>query len=57
MAAARDDRPIVIVQLPARVTADTSGGDLGYYAEYAIKYILDRARRIGTRAARRTCRW
>jgi hypothetical protein len=44
----RVDRPIIIVQLPARTTADTSGGDLSYYADYAIKYILDRAQRIGT---------
>jgi hypothetical protein len=47
MDAACDDRPLVVVQLPARVTADTSGGDLGYYAAYAIQYILDRARKIG----------
>lgn len=47
MSDGRDDRPIIIVQLPARTTADTSGGDLGYYADYAIKYILDRAQKIG----------
>jgi hypothetical protein len=48
IAEARDDRPLVIVQLPARTTADTSGGDLGYYADYAIQYILDRAQKIGS---------
>jgi hypothetical protein len=48
MGAAPGDRPIVAVQLPARVTVDTSGGDLGYYVVYAIQYILDRARKIGT---------
>jgi hypothetical protein len=42
----RDDRPIVVVQLPARVTADTSGADLRPYAAEAIDYILSCADRI-----------
>jgi hypothetical protein len=42
----RDDRPIVCVQLPARVTADTSGADLRPYAAEAIDYILSCADRI-----------
>ena len=42
----RDDRPIVVVQLPARVTADTSGADLRPYAAEAIDYILNCADRI-----------
>jgi hypothetical protein len=41
-----DDRPIVVVQLPARVTADTSGADLRPYAAEAIDYILSCADRI-----------
>jgi hypothetical protein len=43
----RNDRPIVCVQLPARVTADTSGANLTPYSIEAIDYILDRADRIG----------
>jgi hypothetical protein len=43
---ARDDRPIVCVQLPARVTADTSGADLRPFAMAAIDYILECADRI-----------
>ena len=42
----RNDRPIVCVQLPARVTADTSGADLRPYAAEAIDYILNCADRI-----------
>jgi hypothetical protein len=42
----RDDRPIVCVQLPARVTADTSGANLCAYATAAIDYILNCADRI-----------
>jgi hypothetical protein len=45
-AESRDDRPIVVVQLPARVTADTSGADLRPYAAEAIDYILSCADRI-----------
>jgi hypothetical protein len=41
--AGRDDRPIVCVQLPIRVTADTSGARLFPYAHHAMKYILHRA--------------
>ena len=43
----RDDRPIVCVQLPARTTANTSGGDLSPYAADALWYIRDRADDIG----------
>ena len=39
----RDDRPIVCVQLPIRVTADTSGAHLLPYVHLAILYILSRA--------------
>jgi len=42
----RDDRPIVCVQLPIRVTADTSGGTLGPHALVAMQYILERADQI-----------
>jgi hypothetical protein len=42
----RNDRPIVCVQLPARVTADTSGANLTPYSIEAIDYILDRADQI-----------
>jgi hypothetical protein len=52
--AVRDDRPIVCVQLPARVTADTSGANLTPYSIEAIDYILDRADKIA--AARGTGR-
>ena len=41
-----DDRPIVCVQLPIRVTADTSGARLFPYAHHAMKYILRRADQI-----------
>lgn len=41
--APRDDRPIVCVQLPIRVTADTSGASLYPYVLDAMTYILDRA--------------
>jgi hypothetical protein len=40
---APDDRPIICVQLPIRITADTSGGHLYKYVLEAIWYILDRA--------------
>jgi hypothetical protein len=43
---APDDRPIVCVQLPIRVTADTSGARLYPYAHHAMKYILRRADQI-----------
>jgi hypothetical protein len=42
----RDDRPIVCVQLPVAVTADTSGARLFPWAYLALSYILDRAERI-----------
>ena len=38
-----DARPIVCVQLPAAVTADTSGARLDPYVHHALSYILDRA--------------
>lgn len=37
-----EDRPIIAVQLPVRVTADTSGGSLYPWVVMAIAYILDR---------------
>ena len=40
------DRPIICVQLPISVTADTSGGHLFRYVVDAIWYILDRASTI-----------
>ena len=45
---ARDDRPIVCVQLPIGVTADTSGARLFPYVHHAMKYILHRAHLIAT---------
>lgn len=42
-----ENRPLVCVQLPAKVTADTSGGDLHTYALDALEYIFLRAREIG----------
>ena len=44
-----ENRPIVCVQLPATVTADTSGRDLHTYALDAIEYIFLRAKEIGDR--------
>lgn len=41
-----DDRPIVCVQLPTRVTADEFPGDLYFYAQEAINYIVARAQEI-----------
>ena len=40
------DNPIISVQLPAAVTADTSGLSLDGYVQDALLYILDRADRI-----------
>jgi hypothetical protein len=42
-----DDRPIVCVQLPIRVTADTSGGSLFPYVALAMTYIVNCALQIG----------
>lgn len=42
----RVDRPIVAVQLPVSVTANTSGSNLRSYTLDAITYILDRADRL-----------
>lgn len=42
----RRDRPIVCVQLPVRVTENTSGAGLVPYAMEAVRYILRRARDI-----------
>jgi Subtilase family len=39
----RHNRPIIAVQLPIAVTADTSGGSLFPYVFEAMLYILDRA--------------
>lgn len=44
-----ENRPIVCVQLPNKVTADTSGGDLHTYALDAIEYILLRADEIAAK--------
>jgi hypothetical protein len=38
-----DDRPIIAVQLPVRVTADTSGASLYLWVVAAMAYIRDRA--------------
>ncbi len=42
-----DNRPIVCVQLPIRVTADTSGASLFPYVPLAMTYIVNRALQIG----------
>jgi len=44
--AAPSDRPIVVVQLPVRVTADTSGSRLYPFVHLAVRYILVRAYQI-----------
>jgi hypothetical protein len=41
-----DDRPIICVQLPTKVTADTSGFRLYPYVHHAMRYILHRSLRI-----------
>jgi hypothetical protein len=46
---ARDDRPIVCVQLPIRVVANTSGAGLHTYAMDGIDYILCCADRIAAK--------
>lgn len=43
-----DERPIVVVQLPTAVTADTSGAALPGYAYDAMEYIIARAKDIAT---------
>jgi hypothetical protein len=45
----RPERPIVCVQLPIRVTADTSGAHLLPYVHLAMIYIVLRAKTIATR--------
>ena len=49
-------RPIIAVQLPVSVTADTAGSNLKSFTKLAINYILDRADRLagggGCRKAR-----
>jgi hypothetical protein len=45
-AATQPEIPIICVQLPIRVTAQTSGASLHFYVVHAITYILDRARTI-----------
>jgi hypothetical protein len=52
--ASRGDRPIVCVQLPIRVTADTSGAHLLPYVHFAIVYILQRALEIAKKAGRQS---
>jgi hypothetical protein len=47
MATAPSRRPIIGVQLPVRVTANTSGGTFGPYALDAFNYILKRADQLG----------
>ncbi|MGH6961033.1 MAG: hypothetical protein ACREE7_11155, partial [Dongiaceae bacterium] len=42
----RHDRPIIAVQLPIRVTADTAGASLFPHVVLGILYILDRASQI-----------
>jgi hypothetical protein len=42
-ALASDKRPLIGVQLPARTTADTSGGSLARYVLDGMRYILRRA--------------
>ncbi len=42
----RRDRPIIAVQLPAEVVEQSSGATLGFYLVWAVKYILERARRL-----------
>jgi hypothetical protein len=39
-------RPIIAVQLPVSVTADTAGSNLKSFTKLAINYILDRADRL-----------
>jgi hypothetical protein len=46
MQTAPNRRPLIGVQLPVRVTADTSGGTFGPYALDAMQYILKRADQI-----------
>lgn len=43
---ARQDRPIIAVQLPVATTADTSGTTLDIYVKHAINYIVDRAKEL-----------
>lgn len=44
----RSDRPIIGVQLPTVVTAQTSGRTLAHYAIYALYFIFDEADKLGT---------
>jgi hypothetical protein len=44
LAQARDDRPIIAVQLPTAATADASGANLEHAVEDALYYIRARAR-------------
>ncbi len=43
------DRPIICVQLPASITADTSGAKLDPFVLDAVRYIIDRADQIAIR--------
>jgi hypothetical protein len=47
--AARRDRPIIAVQLPAPVVARTTGELLDWHAWLAIRYVLDRADQLAGR--------
>lgn len=45
----RDDRPIICVQLPATVTADTSGSRFDAFVMEAVDYIIERADQLAIR--------
>ncbi len=49
MAENRVDRPVIAVQLPNKVVADTSGNSLAPYLLSALDYIADRADRLAKR--------
>lgn len=46
MSSAPDNRPIIAVQLPTRVTQDTSGSNMAPSLRRAIRYIMKRSRKI-----------
>ena len=49
MAEDRNDRPVILVELPQRIVGDTSGTSLAPYLLYALDYIADRAQRLAKR--------
>ena len=53
----RPERPIVCVQLPIRVTAETSGAHLLPYVHLAMIYILLRAQTIAAKRGLGLSRW